>query len=344
MESTTRVSRSRAISSASAMITGSPGTAEHALGSLFTRSSHMAHIDKLRSFGRRETVIDGSRILHLDLRASAGRRRGRAPSFVQATDRRNAMRQHEASSSRSAHRARRTGAILALAVMALSSAACGGSSNNAAPANSVSNTTAPAASTPPGLPSDWSSLAIRAATAKVTNCAQAASLDPDGCPNQAQSGANAVEAVHWATLNEPLAHAVAVPSQPADSGGTGGTGQVDVYGLYQMDVSYTVSGQGIRPYLDYSGGTAHATMNWDGTSFQNVQYVQFSSGDQLPPGVNVPPFTRPSQATDAVVLAAVKAGFQWTLSPFLVATSSGLGEEALADESSETSTGDVDRC
>ncbi|MFI5797480.1 polymorphic toxin type 28 domain-containing protein, partial [Streptomyces sp. NPDC051677] len=31
---------------------------------------------------------------------------------------------------------------------------------------------------------------------------------------------------------------------------------------------------------------------------------------------------------------------QWTLSPFLVATSSGLGEEALSDEASEAAAGD----
>ncbi|MFF8619325.1 hypothetical protein ACF07K_42985, partial [Streptomyces sp. NPDC015350] len=34
--------------------------------------------------------------------------------------------------------------------------------------------------------------------------------------------------------------------------------------------------------------------------------------------------------------------FQWTLSPFLVAASSGLGEEALASEASEAAAGDVD--
>ena len=35
---------------------------------------------------------------------------------------------------------------------------------------------------------------------------------------------------------------------------------------------------------------------------------------------------------------------QWTLSPFLVAASSGLGEEALAGEASEAAAGDVDGC
>lgn len=218
------------------------------------------------------------------------------------------------------HRAKKASVALAFVGVALASAACGGSAKpkpTPTPLPCASGQTGVACPpppstptpTPPGLPSDWSSRAIQAATTKLTNCAQATSLNPDGCPNQVLANSSTVEAVHWTVLNGPLADAVAVPSQPSDSGGAGGAGQVDVYGLYQMDVSYTVPGQGIRPYLDYTGGIAHATMSWDGTSFQNVQISTGAAGDQPPPGVSVPPFTRPPQATDAAVLAAVKAGF-----------------------------------
>jgi hypothetical protein len=165
-------------------------------------------------------------------------------------------------------------------------------------------------STPPGLPRDWSSLAIQAAKTKLINCADANSLTVNGCPQRLNQGPFAgVEAVHWTLLNDPLAHAVAVPpSQPAGETSTSVVSQVEVSGLFQMDVSYTVSNQGIRPFLAYSGGVARATMDWDGTSFQNVQ---FGGNILLPfPEVNVPPFTRPSQATDAAVLAAVQTGFQ----------------------------------
>ncbi len=39
-----------------------------------------------------------------------------------------------------------------------------------------------------------------------------------------------------------------------------------------------------------------------------------------------------------------RQAFEWTLSPFLIAASSGLGEETLTQEASEASAGDVDRC
>jgi hypothetical protein len=200
--------------------------------------------------------------------------------------------------------------IVALSALALT--ACGGAKRvgaNQTTQDGSPTSAAPAVVTPPGLPKDWSNLAIRAATTTLTNCAQANSSDPANCPQQdSNAGGTTVDVVHWTLLNQPLANAVAVPAAQQGQGTSAG-GSVDVYGLYQMDVSDTVSGQGIRPYLAYSGGIAHATMTWDGSSFQNVT---FSSGplDQLPSGVTVAPFGRPGQATDASVLAAVKAGFQ----------------------------------
>ncbi len=81
-----------------------------------------------------------------------------------------------------------------------------------------------------------------------------------------------------------------------------------MYGRYLMDVSYNVSGGSVRPVLDYSGGVAHASMTWDGSSFQNVQFI-VQLQDSPPPGVTVPPFPRPDQVTDAMAIAAVKDGF-----------------------------------
>lgn len=160
---------------------------------------------------------------------------------------------------------------------------------------------------PQGLPSDWSAQAIRAATASLKTCAQADSLQPPNCPQQIQGNGPDVLAVHWTVLNEPLDHAVAVPVQQADqSGGSSFAGQVAVYGLYQMDVSYTTAGQSVRPYLDYAGGIAEATMTWDGQSFQNVV---FKPGHVLPAGVTIPPLRRPSDVSDAAVLQAVQSGF-----------------------------------
>ncbi|MGI8761567.1 MAG: hypothetical protein ACR2LF_09825 [Jatrophihabitantaceae bacterium] len=152
---------------------------------------------------------------------------------------------------------------------------------------------------------DWSAQAIHAATAAFQICAQATSLQPPNCP-QSLGGGDAL-AVHWTVLNQALDHPVAVPV-PVQPGGATPTGQVTVYGQYQMEASYTTAGQTLRPYLDYVGGIAAATMTWDGHSFQNVQ---FSSSDAASsqPAPTLPPFTRPTEVTDAAALAAVKAGF-----------------------------------
>ena len=205
----------------------------------------------------------------------------------------------------------RPGVFAMVALGTASLAGCGSASvllQNGVPTNS--------AALLDGLPKNWSTLAISAATEALTACAQSNSLNPTNCPQQdsgAASGFGTVEGVQWTLVNRPLANAAAVASgvQGAVSGGS-----VDVYGLYAMDVSYTVSGQGIRPYLDYAGGIAHATMTWDGTAFQNVS---FSSNplDQPPTGVSVAPFARPSQVTDTAILAAVRTGFEECVSiPF----------------------------
>jgi hypothetical protein len=166
----------------------------------------------------------------------------------------------------------------------------------------------PPATTMPGLPSDWQSRAVGAANAALKACAAATSLNPTGCPQQISDAGAVVQTVQWSLLSDGLAHATAVPVPQPDQGPTsGGNGQIVVYGRYAMDVSYVVAGQGLRPSLDYSGGLAQATLSWDGTSFQNVQ---FTSGEvTLPANVTVQPFARPAGATDAAALAAVNAGF-----------------------------------
>ena len=145
---------------------------------------------------------------------------------------------------------------------------------------------------PEGLPSNWSTLAIQAAQTALETCAKSTTLDPQNCPQQNQSadlsGRHRVRPVE--SGGQPMAGSAAVPADAAQ-GGT--PGQVDVYGRYLMEVSYSVSGGSVRPVLDHSGGVAHASMTWDGSSFQNVQFI-VQPQDSLPPGVTVPPFPRPN--------------------------------------------------
>ena len=130
------------------------------------------------------------------------------------------MRRHHKMRVYGTHRAKKASVALAFVGVALASAACGGSAKpkpTPTPLPCASGQTGVACPpppstptpTPPGLPSDWSSRAIQAATTKLTNCAQATSLNPDGCPNQALANSSTVEAVHWTVLNGPLADAVA---------------------------------------------------------------------------------------------------------------------------------------
>lgn len=163
--------------------------------------------------------------------------------------------------------------------------------------------------TPPGFPADWRVSAIDAARAQLAVCARAASLTPVGCPQQAFSS-TAPTSVHWKILNEPLAGAAALaqvatnasPGQPA-------TYQVFVYGLFQMDASYTVSIDPSNPRDAYSGGIAQATMNWNGSGFESVSFVTGPYSQQVPSGASVPPFLRPPSFTDNDVLIAVADGF-----------------------------------
>jgi hypothetical protein len=203
---------------------------------------------------------------------------------------------------------------LVASVVLLAAAACGTSAPGSArstplPCASLPGCTPPptASSTgvPAGLPADWSTQAIHAATVALQTCARSSSLQPANCPQGGVVGGPAL-AVRWAVLNQPLDHAVAVPA--SQDAGTAAAGQVTVYGHFQMTVSYTTAGQAVRPYLDYVGGLAEASMTWDGHSFQNVQFVNSDAAAQPP--VPVPPFTRPAEVTDANALAAVKAGFE----------------------------------
>ena len=196
-------------------------------------------------------------------------------------------------------------------VLSVMLAACGGNALSArsaasdSPAPRTSGATV-ATSPPPGLPNDWSRLAIRAATSALQTCAQADTLNPANCPQEGSSTAGEALGVHWTLLNQPLDQATAelVPT----SAGTSSGAQVAVFGLYQMDASFTTPGQSLRPYLEYRGGRAVATMTWDGSSFQNVAFTPGGLFSDLPP-VTLPPFSRPVEVSDAAVLAAVRSGF-----------------------------------
>ena len=188
-------------------------------------------------------------------------------------------------------------------------AACGGAPASTSGAGATALPNAPAASSvPAGLPVGWSTKAIEAANTRLQSCAQANTLQPSGCPQRtSRFESSTVEAAHWTLRNGPLAHAVAVPVTQL-AGIAPSPGQVEVYGRYQMDVSYTVSGQSIRPFRGYSGGIAHATMSWDGHSFQNVQFDLAWSRPRS--DVVLAVFARPNEVSDAVALAAVKTGFE----------------------------------
>jgi hypothetical protein len=174
------------------------------------------------------------------------------------------------------------------------------------PAQAPAASTAGPTTNSPGLPNDWQARAISAATASLKTCAQANTLQPLNCPQQISWSGPTVLAVHWTALNVPLDHAVGV--QQTSPSGAPIPGQVAVYGQYQMETSFTTSGQSRRPYRDYAAGIAQATMTWDGTSFQNVTFAP-QPITQLPVGVMVPPFHRPTEVTDTAVLQAVQSGF-----------------------------------
>lgn len=184
-----------------------------------------------------------------------------------------------------------------------------GPTTSAVPASTAGASTSP--TVPTGLPSDWSSRAIQAATAAVTACAQATTLLPPRCPQSADPlTLQGVTVAHWTTVGQPLSNATAVSLQQIDpSGVTTGQGNVGVYGRYGMTVSYTAAGQIVRPYRDYTGGLSYATMTWDGQSFQNVEFQPVSIS-LLPSGLTIAPFTRPTAVTDPMVIAAVSAGFR----------------------------------
>ena len=164
------------------------------------------------------------------------------------------------------------------------------------------------AANPSGLPLDWSAKAVQAASATIQICAQANTLQPPKCPQQIPSGGEVLSA-QWKILDAPLAHAIAISSQQDPSEGSADPSQVTVFGRYQMSVSYTRTGQALRPFLDFAGGIARATMTWDGSSFQNVTFATYPVTD-LPSGVCIAPFSRPPGVSDATALQLVQAGFR----------------------------------
>ncbi len=155
-----------------------------------------------------------------------------------------------------------------------------------------------------GLPSDWRPRVIAAARAQLEACAQATGPAPVGCPQVAaiEPGAHPAS-VHWALLNQPLAGATAI----AHGGFSRNEALISVYGLFQMEASYT-AGDGTQRFA-YSGGVAEATMMWDSSAFLYVSFTSGSVADRLPEGVHVPSFERPTNISDDEVLGAVQAGF-----------------------------------
>jgi hypothetical protein len=159
--------------------------------------------------------------------------------------------------------------------------------------------------TPPGLPSDWSSRAVAAARTQLATCALATDLSPVGCPQVAAVAAGVTPRnVQWTLLNQPLAGASAF----ARANGVARQATISVFGLFQMEATYTV-GTDALPQYAYSSGVAQATMTWDGSTLLAVTFTSGSVAGQLPDGVHVPAFERSPSATDAAVLAALQSGF-----------------------------------
>ena len=165
--------------------------------------------------------------------------------------------------------------------------------------------------TPPGFPTEWRQLAIDAARAELQTCAQSLELAPVGCPQQPE-GAGVLatpDSVQWSLLNQPLAGAAAVAQPKTEVAGTAVGTQVSVFGLFQMDGSYTLAGADAQPYRVYSGGVAFATLTWNGSAFTGAGFASGPYTGPLPTGVSLPPFARPTGPTDADVVSAVGAGF-----------------------------------
>jgi hypothetical protein len=160
--------------------------------------------------------------------------------------------------------------------------------------------------TPPGLPSDWRERALAAALARLQTCAQASELAPTGCPQIADLGGATPDSLHWSLLNQPLAGAAIVP-RPADDGyGSTQVGaEISVFGLFQMNATYTVAGDP-RLHYAYSSGVAEARMTWSGSAVENVRFVSGSVANQLPPDVQMPQFERPADVLDIAVLIALQ--------------------------------------
>jgi hypothetical protein len=105
-------------------------------------------------------------------------------------------------------------------------------------------------------------------------------------------------------LNQPLAGATAI----ASANGVAHQAAISVYGLFQLQASYT-DGTDSAVHYAYSSGVALATMTWDGSNLLGVTFAGGSVADHLPTGIFVPAFARPAGVTDAIVLSAVQSGF-----------------------------------
>ena len=142
--------------------------------------------------------------------------------------------------------------------------------------------------TPPGFPSDWRRRAIEVARAQLDDvCAVRRARTRADARSRPRSIRRVTPAtVHWTLLNQPLAGATAdravMPRSGTRADHSAGT-EVSVYGLFQMEATYTVGGDATQPRYAYSGGVAQATMTWDGSAIPDRRASRTASvAGQLP--------------------------------------------------------------
>jgi hypothetical protein len=158
--------------------------------------------------------------------------------------------------------------------------------------------------TPPGFPDNWRTRAIAAGAKQLQACAASDTLAPADCP-QVAIGAGTVQ---WTLLNNPQTGAAVVAQSKVTQDQWGNPSRattVTVYERFQMTA--TITGADGTSSVVYSSGIGQATMVWNGSAFVKVSFLSGSAADHLLPGVKIPAFVRPGDATDASALTAVQA-------------------------------------